>query len=186
MNMSIIKNDQIQETQNNFIAAEVLTVNHVNAAEHEKIAYAKQFLDRTFPLSSGSHQDVSSYVVYYQHLLAFFTDGSHSGLRQPKQFVAFNGTKDMPCAIVLQDQGCHVELCFDRTGMIGARDLANLEDVQIETPLDMAIGETGTRNTPPRHWLSLLHVNMPSANDSQDKFFTAKNGGDYYLTSAQV
>ena len=96
MTMSIISNNQSQTNLNNLIAEEVLAVVHVGIAEHEKIAKAKLFIDRLFPLSSGSHQDVSSYVVYYQHLLAFFADGSHSGLRQPKQFVAFNGTKDFP------------------------------------------------------------------------------------------
>ncbi|MEL4293711.1 MULTISPECIES: malate synthase [Shewanella] len=183
MNMSIINSHQIQPNLNSFIAEEVLAVAQVNVAEHEKLAQAKQFLDRHFPLDAGSHQDVISYVVYYQHLLAFFADGSHSGLRQTKQFVAFNGTKDAPSAIVLQDQGCHVELCFDRTGMIGARDLANLEDVQIETPMVQATEPKDTRNATSRHWLSLLHAGMPSANDIQDKLFTAKDGGDYSLQS---
>lgn len=179
MNMPMIKSNQIQPNLNRLIAEEVLTVTQVDVAEHEKIAKAKQFLDRAFPLNCGSHQNVSSYVVYYQHLLAFFTDGSHSGLRQPKQFVAFNGTKDAPCAIVLQDQGCHVELCFNRNGMIGARDLANLEDVQIQTASSMETTEV--RSSASRHWLSLLHAGMPSANDTQDKQFTAKDGGDYSL-----
>ncbi|EGM71904.1 malate synthase [Shewanella sp. HN-41] len=179
MNMPMIKSNQIQPNLNSLIAEEVLAVAQVNVAEHEKIAKAKQFLDRAFPLNSGSHQDVSSYVVYYQHLLAFFADGSHSGLRQPKQFVAFNGTKDSPNAIVLQDQGCHVELSFDRSGMIGTRDLANLEDVQIEAPT--SIETTEARSSTSRHWLSLLHAGMPSANDTQDKQFTAKDGGDYSL-----
>ncbi|MCL1090830.1 malate synthase [Shewanella profunda] len=179
MNMSIIKSNQIL---NSLIAEEVFAVAQVNVTEHEKIANAKQFLDRVFPLNSGSHQDVSSYVVYYQHLLAFFADGSHSGLRQPKQFVAFGGTKDSPSAIVLQDQGCHVELNFDRNGMIGARDVANLEDIQIETPLNM-VGIPESRSAASRHWLSLLHAGMPSANDTQDKLFTGKDGSDYNLKS---
>ncbi|WP_283627222.1 malate synthase [Shewanella baltica] len=183
MNMSIIKSNQIQPNLNSLIAEEVLAVAQVNVAEHEKIANAKQFLDRLFPLNSGSHQDVGSYVVYYQHLLAFFADGSHSGLRQPKQFVAFNGTKDAPCAILLQDLGCHVELSFDRNGMIGARDVANLEDIQIETSLNMIVGTQESRSAASRHWLSLLHAGMSSANDTQDKLFTAKDGSDYNLKS---
>ena len=183
MNMSMIQSNQIQPNLNSLIAEEVLAVAQVNVAEHKKIANAKQFLDRLFPLNSGSHQDVSSYVVYYQHLLAFFADGSHSGLRQPKQFVAFNGTKDAPCAIVLQDLGCHVELSFDRSGMIGARDVANLEDIQIGTSLNMVVGTPESRSAASRHWLSLLHAGMSSANDTQDKLFTAKDGSYYNFKS---
>ena len=183
MTMSIISNNQSQTNLNNLIAEEVLAVVHVGIAEHEKIAKAKLFIDRLFPLSSGSHQDVSSYVVYYQHLLAFFADGSHSGLRQPKQFVAFNGTKDAPSAIVLQDKDYHVELSFDRCGMIGAKDVANLEDIQIEASSSMLMDTTEVRSAASRHWLSLLHVGMPSANDTQDKLFTAKDGSDYDLKS---
>lgn len=181
MNMSMIKSQQNQPSLTSFIAEEVLAVTQVNGAEHDKLTHAKQFLDRHFPLDSGSHQAVISYVVYYQHLLAFFADGSHSGLRQARQFVAFNGTKDAPYAIMLQDQGYHVELCFDRTGMIGARDLANLEDVQIETPMESTVASKTTANINYRHWLSLLHAGMPSAKHIQDKLFTAKDGGDYNL-----
>ena len=46
MNMSIIKSNQIQPNLNSFIAEEVLAVAQVNVAEHEKLAQAKQFLDR--------------------------------------------------------------------------------------------------------------------------------------------
>lgn len=80
MNMSIINSHQIQPNLNSFIAEEVLAVAQVNVAEHEKLAQAKQFLDRHFPLDTGSHQDVISYVVYYQHLLAFFADGDRKSV----------------------------------------------------------------------------------------------------------
>ncbi|MCH1929867.1 malate synthase [Shewanella sp. A25] len=175
MNMSIINSERIQQNLTSFIAEEVLAVAQVKGAEQEMLTHAKQFLDRHFPLNEGSHQNVTSYVVYYQHLLAFFEDGSHSGLAQPKQFVAFNGTKDSPTALVLRDQGCHVELCFDRSGMIGARNLAHLDDVQI---IEAA------KKTQECRRLSLLHTGTPSANDTPDRFFTAKDGSVYDLQNS--
>jgi len=40
--------------------------------QRQILNYSKAFLDKVFPLDQGSHNDVCSYVVYYQHLLAFF------------------------------------------------------------------------------------------------------------------
>jgi malate synthase len=69
-----------------------------------------EMLDQRFPLQSGSHKNVKQYVVYFRHLMAFFEDGSHCGLEHPKQFVALSGHKETPEAIVLCEDGLHVEL----------------------------------------------------------------------------
>ncbi|WMO13241.1 hypothetical protein [Pseudoalteromonas piscicida] len=37
---------------------------------------AKQYLDEQCPLEFGSHMEVTDYVVYYNHLLAFFANGT--------------------------------------------------------------------------------------------------------------
>ena len=72
-----------------FINEEVSILNGLNEKRvKELMTYSKSFLDKVFPLEQGSHQDVSSYVIYYKHLLAFFPDGSKSGLAIPNQFVA--------------------------------------------------------------------------------------------------
>ncbi|MGL5408322.1 MAG: malate synthase [Shewanella sp.] len=145
------------------LIAEAACVNaQVAAAEQEKLSAAKRFLDRVFPLSTGSHQDVCSYVVYYQHLLAFFADGSQSGLRHPKHFVDFNGSKNAPCAIELCDQDYHVELHFDRNGMIGTRELAKLENLPSQSANKQ--GAPDTRSNRSLHWLSLLQAGMPTTN----------------------
>jgi len=96
-------------------------------------SYAKGFLDKVFPLTQGSHQEVISYVVYYQHILAFFADGSHAGLENPKQFVALCGHREQPEAILLKENDRYVEITFDRNGTMGKLDLANIDDIQVET-----------------------------------------------------
>ena len=99
------------------------------------IAIAKEFLDQCFPLKSGSHQSVTSYLVYYGHLLAIFADGSSSGLQDPHQFAAFDGSKENPESILLRNHGLHVELRFNRSGAIGSGDPAHIDDIQIEAAL---------------------------------------------------
>ena len=43
----------------------------------QKMTLAKQYLDEHCPLDQGSHTQVTHYLVYYNHLMAFFADGSH-------------------------------------------------------------------------------------------------------------
>lgn len=96
---------------------------------------SKDYLDQHCALASGSHADVKNYVVYYHHLLAFFADGSQSGLANPSQFTALCGHKCSPDSIVLKqaDSGLHIEITFDRKGERGAQDCAGIQDILIET-----------------------------------------------------
>ena len=59
------------------------------ARGREVIRFVRDFLDQTFPLNHGSHKDVTAYGLYYQHLVAYFADGSCTGLAKPSQFCAF-------------------------------------------------------------------------------------------------
>ncbi|MFT6349611.1 MAG: malate synthase, partial [Psychromonas sp.] len=94
------------------------------ARGHRVITLAKDFLDEVFPLDSGSHHDVLSYLVYYQHLLAFFPDGSKSGLKTPAQFIALDGSKSDPSYLLLKNNGLHIGIMIDRHGKIGCSDLS--------------------------------------------------------------
>ena len=97
-------------------------------------ASVMQMLDERFPLDHGSHADVKEYVVYFRHIMAYFADGTHCGLAQPKQFVALCGHIESPDSIVLRENDLHVELKFDRKGKRGSQQNAGIQDVQIEFP----------------------------------------------------
>ncbi|MCH1925962.1 malate synthase [Shewanella sp. C32] len=147
------------------LATESLRQRHIA----DKLHHAKQLMDELFPLSQGSHQDVASYLVYYQHLLACHKDGVLSGLRQPSQFVALGGQREQPQSLLLKhESGCHLALCFDVQGDIGANDAANLQDVCLEN---------GHLPQQQRHWLSLLHDAPLLA--AMEQNFTASNGRQY-------
>jgi malate synthase len=93
-----------------------------------------KMLDERFPLDHGSHADVKEYVVYFRHIMAYFADGTHCGLAQPKQFVALCGHIESPDSIVLRENDLHVEIKFDRKGNRGCEQNAGIQDVQIEFP----------------------------------------------------
>ncbi|NRD74390.1 malate synthase [Shewanella sp. VB17] len=169
MNTSTMRNTQNKQNINDLISAEIVSMDdYAVSASVNVVDQAKTFLDTVFPLAAGSHKDVSSYVVYYQNLLMFFKDGTHSGLRDPRQFIALNGHKSEPSAILLQDKGTHVALTFDRCGMRGSQDLADLEDIQLEGH---------------QYWISLLSIEEQNkiSTSLQDQIFTAKDGSDYTL-----
>lgn len=179
-----------------FIKEEVSILADLNAQRmNELMTYSKTFLDKVFPLEQGSHKNVSSYVIYYKHLLAFFPDGSKSGLRQPKQFVALSGHKSEPTSIVLQNDGFHVELIFNKNGPRGIMDIAGIDDIQVETNRinfgteQAANDENAEQKT--RHWFSMMRNDDALSLDGSGqqvcrcantkKAFTDKNGDDYPL-----
>ncbi len=98
--------------------------------ENEQAVF--QMLDSAFPLHERSHKEVKQYVVYFRHLMVFFEDGSHCGLENASQFVAFTGGKESPTSLLLQDKDSHIELTFDKRQ---AKSLSKLSDVFVEFPM---------------------------------------------------
>ena len=92
------------------------------------VARARVFLDEIFPIAGASHADVRRYHVEKGQLLV-----DDLPLVDPAKFVGFRGNPKAPDAILLRNNGLHVEMVFDRAHMIGARDQAGLADVRLES-----------------------------------------------------
>ncbi|MDX5349141.1 MAG: malate synthase G, partial [Paracoccaceae bacterium] len=94
------------------------------------VARARVFLDEAFPIAGASHADVRRYVVKDGQLLV-----DDLPLVQPEKFAGYRGNPKAPDAVLLRNNGLHVELVFDRAHPIGSRDQALLADVQLESAL---------------------------------------------------
>ena len=92
------------------------------------VARARVFLDEAFPIDGVSHADARRYSVRNGALRV-----DDQPLSQPKKFVGYRGHPKAPEAVVLRNNGLHVELVFDRTHPIGSRDQAGLADVRLES-----------------------------------------------------
>ena len=187
---------QLEQGFEHFIKEEVSMISSLNDARIQQMMdYSKQFLDKVFPLAKGSHSQVRSYVVYYQHLLAFFEDGTQSGLANPKQFVALSGHKEKPGSIVLKnDAGYHVEIIINENGKRGRRDTAHIDDIQVETPSrefeDLTIAANDEINAK-NHWFSMVRGDSEILTDrngkricrcvDRSKGFTGKDGEEYRI-----
>ena len=98
------------------------------------ITFAKTFLDHTFHLESGTHADATSYKVISGSLKVNLPTGL-VGLKNPEQFVGYQGDEGSPTAAVLKNNGLHVEIQFDKARPVGNSDPAGIADMLIESAL---------------------------------------------------
>ncbi len=120
------------------------------------VARAKAFLDEAVPLASGSHADATTYSISAGALVPALAD--------PAQLVGFLGDAATPTAILLVQNGLHIELLIDRASPIGATDKAGMADVVLESALttimdcedSVAAVDAADKVAVYRNWLGLM------------------------------
>src|SRR5690606_6208477 len=97
------------------------------------IAIAKDFLDKTVPLKDASHKDVVKYVINQEDLEVVLANNNTTKLVDPSKFVGYNGNAENPTAVLLKNNGLHIEIQIDADHTIGKQDKANVKDVYLES-----------------------------------------------------
>lgn len=98
------------------------------------VEYARQFLDQIAPLEQGSHSSSTQYRIE-QNQLVVVQGTNQTVLSASSKFIGFTGNPSSPTAILLQNNGLHVEIQFDRQHLIGITDQAGIKDLLIESAI---------------------------------------------------
>jgi len=163
------------------------------------IAFARDFLDQAAPLAEGSHADAVNYRVQEGQLKVTLENGSVTALAQPEKFVGFQGDALEPKAVLLKNNGLHVEIQIDPNSPIGQTDAAGIKDLLVEaavsTILDcedsVAAVDADDKVLAYRNWLGIiqgtLSEEVAKGNGSfirrlnPDREYSAPNGGSLTL-----
>ena len=99
------------------------------------IAFAKNFLDKHFPLSQGSYNDVLSFSLVDNTLSMGTVNGELISLIDAAQFQGYQGSAENPSGILLKNNNLHAEIQIDPSHSIGATDKAGIKDVLLESAI---------------------------------------------------
>ena len=111
------------------------TENYNEVRGAKVIARARAFLDSALPLSNGSHADATFYAVVDGVLVVTLEDGTLTGLTDPLKLVGYRGDAVSPSAILLRNNGLHIEISVDRNHSVGRDDAAGVKDIVVEAAI---------------------------------------------------
>ncbi|MDK8754107.1 malate synthase G [Acinetobacter radioresistens] len=157
------------------------------------IEFAKSFLNDTFPLEAGSHQDATRYEVEDNQLVITLKDDTKTTLAEPVQFVGYNGEKSNPTEIILKNNGLHVIIQIDATSPIGQTDAAGVKDLVLEAAVttiqdledSIAAVDAEEKVEGYRNWLGLMKGTLQESFQKGDKSVTRAMNKDRTYTDLE-
>lgn len=96
------------------------------------IEFARDQLDLVAPLVDASHKDSAGYYLSNGQLEILLCDGSVTTLISPEKFIGYQGSAEQPSAILIKNNGLHIEIQIDRESGIGRTDKAGVKDLLLE------------------------------------------------------
>ena len=150
------------------------------------IAYARGVLDRAAPLATGSHRDAMNYAIRDEHLVVTLEGGRETGLKDSGKLIGFNGEAAKPDAILLGNNGLHLEIQIDPNDAIGKTDPAGVKDVVVEAALtaimdcedSVAAVDSEDKVGVYSNWLGLMKGDLEEKIEKGGKTFTRKLNAD--------
>lgn len=154
------------------------------------IAWARDFLNRYFPLDTGSHSEATGYSVHGAALKVALNSGESTTLADGTQLKGYSGPAGEPSAILLCHHGLHVEIQIDRSHAIGATDPAGVKDLCLESALttiqdcedSVAAVDAEDKVVVYRNWLGLMKGDLSESFAKGGKTVTRRMNPDREFT----
>jgi malate synthase len=171
------------------------------------ISYASDFLDRTIPLETGSHANVSAYSIDAssdkKKCVATMDDGSSSGFLKADKFVGYTDTGSRH-SYLFRNNELHIEVQTDSDHAVGRDAPGNVSDVILESAIttiqdcedSVAAVDAEDKVGVYRNWLGLMQGTLEAELEkggrtmtrrlNQDRIFTSVDGGDLRLSGQSL
>jgi len=168
------------------------------------IETAMAFLDEAVPLKSSSYATVKGFSILDGKLIAACKDDQSCGLARPEQLVGYLGSADKPTAVLLKNNGLHIELQLDPTHSIGKLHPAGIKDVVLESAVttiqdcedSVAAVDAEDKCAVYRNWLGLMRGDLREVFYKQgkqveralhaDRSFKTPTGDDYSVAGRSL
>ncbi|HEV7437956.1 MAG TPA: malate synthase G, partial [Pseudorhizobium sp.] len=146
------------------------------------IAWVREFLDSSAPLSGASWSDVTSLVVAAGRLTAAGPEGRTVELADPSQFAGYVGEASEPTSVILRRNGLHIDIRIDSTTAIGKDDAAKISDVRLESAIttimdcedSVAAVDADDKVLVYRNWLGLMKGDLQEEVSKEGRTFVRK------------
>ena len=146
----------------------------------------RQFLDETFPLEGGSHLEASGYAIDHGQLVVAQKDGGSATLKAFDKLAGYRGDPARPNAVLLVNNGLHVEIVIDGDHPIGRDDPADIADIVIESALttivdcedSVATVDAEDKVQAYRNWLGLMKGDLIAELKKGDRIIQRKLAED--------
>ena len=155
------------------------------------VAFARKLLDDSAPLAGASHVDATVYFVKDGALQVAVKGGQVVGLKDPSQFVGYQGDAAGVSSVLLAHNGLHIDIRIDRSKPIAQLDAAGISDVVMEAALStildledsVAAVDAEDKTLAYRNWLGILKGDLTEEVPKGDKVIKRGLNADRMYTA---
>ncbi len=168
--------------------------NGYNAVRGQRVvAAANAMLDECAPLGQGNYADISAFAVIDGALQITLSSGTQVGLKDASQCVGFRGAAAKPDAVLLQNNGLHMEIVIDPSTDVGKASAAGVSDILMESALStiqdcedsVAAVDAEDKALVYRNWLGLMKGDLQETLIKSGKQHTRTLNPDRVYTDLQ-
>ncbi len=160
------------------------------------IAFAKKFLDETFPLKNGKYNKVVNFEFIKSEIVFILDDNSKTALLNKDQYIGYMDKGHGSYGLLFKNNNLHIEIQVDRSHPIGQEDPAGIKDILVESAIttiqdcedSVAAVDAEDKIIVYRNWLGLMKGDLKRSFNKNGKYLTRELNGDrrYLLKNGKM